>query len=154
MFCSYLVRTRTFTQLSDGDFVSFCGTNTLLLLVVGALQHNFCLPRSLTLRPVTLHSALGSDGSFSFAAYATKIVLHIVALHRSHESSPRLIGHGSRQDSESVRSTKLSLKVLAAKFEDQRWAFSRSCVRRGSLTHFRSHFLLIGKDLLLGIAKK
>ena len=36
MFCWYLVRTRTFTQLSDGSFVSFCGTNTLLLLVVGA----------------------------------------------------------------------------------------------------------------------
>ena len=48
MFCWYLARMRTFTQLSDGDFVSFCGTNTLLLLVVGALQHYFCLPRSLT----------------------------------------------------------------------------------------------------------
>ena len=41
---------RTFTQLSDGNFVSFCGTNTLLLLVVGAPQHSFCLPRSLTQR--------------------------------------------------------------------------------------------------------
>ena len=48
MFCWYLARMRTFTQLSDGDFVSFCGTNTLLLLVVGALQHYYCLPRSLT----------------------------------------------------------------------------------------------------------
>ena len=50
MFCWYLARMRTFTQLSDGDFVSFCGTNTFLLLVVGALQHYFCLPRSLTQR--------------------------------------------------------------------------------------------------------
>ena len=48
MFCRYLARMRTFTQLSDGDLVSFCVTNTLLLLVVGALQHYFCLPRSLT----------------------------------------------------------------------------------------------------------
>ena len=38
------------TQLSDGDFVSFYGTNTLLLLVVGALQHYFYLSRSLTQR--------------------------------------------------------------------------------------------------------
>ena len=50
MFCWYLARMRTFTQLSDGDLVSFCVTNTLLLLVVGALQHYFCLPRSLTQR--------------------------------------------------------------------------------------------------------
>ena len=50
MFYWYLARMRTFTQLSDGDFVSFCGTNTLLLLVVGAPQHYFCLPRSLTQR--------------------------------------------------------------------------------------------------------
>ena len=50
MFCWYLARMRSFTQLSDGDFVSFCGTNTLLLPVVGALQHYFCLPRSLTQR--------------------------------------------------------------------------------------------------------
>ena len=45
-----LYLTRTFTQLSDGNFVSFCGTNTLLLLLVGAPRHYFCLPRSLTPR--------------------------------------------------------------------------------------------------------
>ena len=41
MFCWYLAR--TFTQLCDGDFVSFWRTTTLLLLVVGALQHYFYL---------------------------------------------------------------------------------------------------------------
>ena len=46
MFCWYLAR--TFTQLCDGDFVSFWRTTTLLLLVVGALQHYFYLSRSLT----------------------------------------------------------------------------------------------------------
>ena len=50
MFCWYLARMRTFTQLSNGDCVSIRGTNTLLLLVVGTLQQYFCLPRSLTQR--------------------------------------------------------------------------------------------------------
>ena len=48
MFCWYLAR--TFTQLCDGDFVSFWRTTTLLLLEVGALQHYFYLSRSLTQR--------------------------------------------------------------------------------------------------------
>ena len=48
MFCWYLAR--TFTQLCDGDFVSFWRTTTLLLLEVGALQQYFYLSRSLTQR--------------------------------------------------------------------------------------------------------
>ena len=47
MFSWYLAR--TFTQLCDGDFVSFWRT-TLLLLEVGALQQYFYLSRSLTQR--------------------------------------------------------------------------------------------------------
>ena len=56
IFCWYL--TRTFTQLNDGDLAllrSFCGTNTLLLLVVGAPQQYFCLPRPLTQRLSLIH---------------------------------------------------------------------------------------------------
>ena len=48
----FLPWVRPFTQLNDVDFVSFCGTNTLLLLVVGAPQHDFCLQVLDTTHPV------------------------------------------------------------------------------------------------------
>ena len=66
-------------------------------------------------------SAVGGDGPFLNAAHRKKRGFHMQ--HLIAATSPRLTGHGSRQNLESVCST--DRRVLAAKCEGRRWSVSR-----------------------------
>ena len=65
-------------------------------------------------------SAVGSDGSFLFTACLHKKKRVFRIWHFTAAANPRLTGHRSPLNLESVCSTKL--RVLAARFEGRRWS--------------------------------